>query len=90
MSAVYLICDISGSMVESGKRFVLRNLVLTIDQYYRLQKGQVEIKLIPWGKEAVIAKWVPGQEVPAALMNCEGDASGCALVEKVQSLEDGY
>ena len=90
MSTVYLICDISGSMVESGKRFILRNLVRTVDQYYRLQKSQVEIKLIPWGKEAVIAKWVPGQEVPAALVNCEGNASGDALVEKVRGLEDGY
>ncbi len=90
MNTVYLVCDTSGSMAESGKRFILRNMIRAIDQYFRLQKNPVEIKLIPWGKEAMIAKWTPGQEVPEALLLCEGDASGEALAEKVQGLHDGY
>lgn len=90
MNTIFLVCDKSGSMIESGKRFVLRNLVRTIDQYYRLQEGQVEIKLVPWGREALIEKWTPGQEAPEALLQCEGDASGEVLVEKLRGHEDGY
>ena len=90
MSTVYLICDTSGSMIEGGKCFILRNIIRTIDQYYRLQKNPPEIKLIPWGKEAMVAKWTPGQEVPGALQHCEGDASGDALIEKVKELHSDY
>ena len=83
MATLFLVCDLSGSMVESGKRFIVRNLIRTVDQYYRLQRELPEIKLVAWADEAIVAKWQPGQEVPEAILACSGSASGEALVEKL-------
>lgn len=90
MATVYLICDLSGSMQESGKRFIVRSLIRTVDQYYRLQKSQPDIKLVAWADEAIIAKWTPGQEVPAELLSCSGSSSGDALVDKLETVGEGY
>lgn len=90
MAALFLVCDLSGSMVESGKRFIVRNLIRTVDQYYRLQRELPEIKLVAWADEAIVVKWQPGQEVPEAILACSGSASGEALVEKLAPFQDGY
>ena len=90
MATLYLICERSGSMIESGKRFIVRNIIRTIDQYYRLQRGPSEIKLVAWSDEAIVAKWQPGQEVPDALLVCKGEASGEALTEKLKSVSGDY
>ena len=36
MSTLWLICDVSGSMLEAGKRLVVRGLVRQGEQYVRL------------------------------------------------------
>lgn len=90
MATVYLVCDLSGSMLESGKRFIVRNLVRTVDQYYRLQKNHPEIKLVAWSNDAVIAKWEPAQEVPDAIITCSGTTSGENLVKKLEPFADGF
>jgi hypothetical protein len=90
MATLFIICDLSGSMVESGKRFIVRNMVRTIDQYFRLQRSQPEIKLVAWSDEAIVAKWQPGQEVPDALLACAGDVSGDSLVAKLDDNQEGY
>lgn len=90
MATVYLVCDLSGSMAESGKRFIVRNLIRTVDQFYRLQRLKPEIKLVAWSEETIVAKWEPGQEVPDAILTCSGSASGESLVGKLGSPSDGY
>ncbi len=90
MATLFIICDLSGSMVESGKRFIVRNMVRTIDQYFRLQRNQLEIKLIAWSDEAIVAKWQLGQEVPDALLSCSGSASGDSLITKLSDYPEGY
>ena len=89
MATVYLICDLSGSMIESGKRFIVRNLIRTVDQCYRLQKSSPEIKIVAWSENPVIAQWQPGQEVPGEIVSCKGSVAGNDLVEKLAGAE-GY
>ena len=36
MSSVWLVCDTSGSMIEGGKRLIMRGLVRQVEQFHRL------------------------------------------------------
>lgn len=90
MAEVYLICDASGSMVEDGRRFVVRNIVRTVDQYYRLHAEPPDLYLVYWSSETEIAKWNPGQDFPEQLLACAGSASGDSLIEALAEAPDGY
>jgi hypothetical protein len=95
---LYLICDISGSMLENGKCLITRGMALTIEQYFRFGYGKGEIKLIAWSKEARIVEWVSGNEYPKEMLECKGAANAKALIEllgeqidgKVLLLTDGF
>lgn len=39
MGTVWLVCDTSGSMVEGGKRLIMRGLVRQVEQFLRLGYG---------------------------------------------------
>ena len=81
MNTLWLICDVSGSMLEAGKRLVVRGLVRQIEQYGRLgYAAAADLKLVAWHAEAKQIPWVPGDEVPPDIFECRGSADGAALV----------
>ena len=86
MGTRWLVCDTSGSMIESGKRLIVRSVVRQVEQFFRLGYGpECDLKLVLWSDTAVHNSWNPGEELPRELFDCKGSADGDALV----SLVDG-
>lgn len=99
MTTLWLICDASGSMVEGGKRLIVRGLVREVEQYIRLGYGAVtEIKLVVWKTDAKSIAWSPGDEVPLDLFDCKNsvDANPLAALignpsaDRLLILTDGF
>lgn len=89
MSALWLVCDISGSMLESGKRLVVRGLVREVEQYIRLRcETKPDIKLVAWNNEAKSLAWSPEDEIPVDLFDCENSADGEVLVKLLSGQAD--
>lgn len=95
----WLVCDVSGSMLEAGKRFVIRTLVREVEQYFRLGYAtEKDIKLLAWNNELEVLPWSPGDEVPTNLLQCCGSADIEALLtffhnhpdDKFIVLSDGF
>jgi hypothetical protein len=86
MITIWLICDVSGSMIEAGKRLVVRGLVRQVEQYGRLgYTAAVDLKLVAWHAEARHIPWVLGDEVPNDIFECRRSADGAALVQLLSS-----
>ena len=85
---LYIIVDVSGSMFEWGKNLIANNTVRAIDQYIRLGKSNVEIKLVAWRKDASIIDWKLDDELPPSLMTCEGCANADALIALLEKTPD--
>lgn len=94
-----LVCDISGSMSEGGKPFILRTLVTTVAQWVRKGYGQAEIRLFAWSSQAHhIQNWSIKDDFPVDMLACHGGTSGAALLQllgdeltgKVLILTDGF
>lgn len=84
--ALWLICDASGSMIEGGKRFVVRGLVREVEQYCRLGYApQPDLRLVTWRDEVLALPWQPGDEVPAEQLDCRGSGNASSLVQLVGS-----
>ena len=49
---LHLVCDLSGSMGEDGRPFLMRTAVTTIAQWVGLGYGAAQIKLCAWASEA--------------------------------------
>jgi hypothetical protein len=96
---LHLVCDISGSMRDGGKPFIVRTLVMSVAQWVRLGYGRAEIGLCAWASEARrIPDWNIGDEFPAELLVCRGKTDAAALIRllgdkpegKVLLLTDGF
>ena len=96
---LHLICDVSGSMSEGGKRFALRTAVMTIAQWVRLGYSPAEISLCGWAsKVRHFADWSMKDEFPEELLSCSGSSKGEVLIQwlgekpegKVLLLTDGF
>jgi hypothetical protein len=99
MSDVRLVCDTSGSMLEGGKRLIVRGLVRQVEQYLRLGYGlRRDLQLVLWAEQVTAQVCDLREEVPEELFECAGPANGKALVEllgdsadaKVLILTDGF
>lgn len=90
MSEINLLCDTSGSMAEGGKRYILRNQIRAIDQYYRLLGKNVDIKLILWSNNPAVIDWGRGQDVPDGILDCNGRSDMSALIKAIGSDNEGY
>lgn len=90
MAEIYLICDMSGSMVEDGRRFIVRNIVRTVDQYYRLRGEKPDLFVARWTSNVTVERWNLGQDFPEHLLVCEGEVSGDSLVEALSGAKEGY
>jgi len=87
---LHLVCDISGSMSEGGKPFILRTVAMTVAQWVRLGYGRSAIRLCVWAAEARHwADWNIQDEFPAEMLVCEGAANGRTLVQLLGDAPDG-
>lgn len=78
---LWLVCDASGSMIEGGKRLIIRGLVRQVEQYFRLGYAtRVEMRLVAWRDHATPLVWNPGDEVPGELLDCRGSVGGAEIV----------
>lgn len=96
---LHLVCDISGSMVECGKPFIMRTTVLAVAQWSRLGYARAEIRLCGWASEIrQFLDWSTKDEFPAELLSCGGPSNGKALIQwlgekpegKILLLTDGF
>lgn len=96
---LHLVCDISGSMSDGGKPFIMRTLVTTIAQWVLYGYGRTEITLSAWGSEVRrIPDWGARSEFPDELLLCAGIANSASLIKlfgekpdgKVLLLSDGF
>jgi hypothetical protein len=94
-----LVCDISGSMDDGGKPFIMRSAVMTVAQWARLGYGHAEIRLCGWAFEVFhFLDWNTRDEFPANLLSCRGASNGEALIQwlgenpegKVMLITDGF
>ena len=90
MAEIYLICDLSGSMVEDGKRFIVRNIVRTVDQYFRLRGETPDMFVASWSSDVAVERWSPGQDFPEQMLVCGGEASGSCLVDALSGASEAY
>jgi len=87
---LHVVCDISGSMSEGGKPFILRTVATSVAQWLRLEYGHAAIKLCAWATEARhCPDWNINNEFPEEMVICEGAANGTALVQLLGSEPDG-
>lgn len=87
---LHLICDISGSMSEGGKPFILRTVVMTVAQWARLKYGHTAIMLCAWATEArQWADWSVKDEFPLDMLVCKGTTNARALIQLLGSKPDG-
>lgn len=90
MNTLWLICDVSGSMLEAGKRLVARGLVRQVEQCVRLgYAAETDLKLVAWHAEATVILWAPEEEAPPQIFECRGSADGAALARLLSSLGPG-
>jgi len=82
MSSLWLVCDVSGSMLEGGKRFIVRTLVYQVAQFYQLGYAQNrEIKIVAWNNQIKMIPWISGDEVPGEILDCSGSSNVDVLVQ---------
>ena len=87
---LHLVCDISGSMKEGGKHFIMRTLVTTVAQWVLYGYGRTEITLWAWGSEARrIPDWGTKSEFPEQLLSCAGIVNGSSLIQSIGGNHDG-
>ena len=73
MSSVWLVCDTSGSMIEGGKRLVMRGLVRQLEQFFRLGYApKRDLKLVLWSDETISHSWNPGEGSPSNSFSARG------------------
>ncbi len=87
---LHLACDISGSMVDDGKPFIMRTVVMAIAQWVQLGYGGVEIRLYSCASEAHdFLDWSAKDEFPAELLSCDGFSNWEALIQLLGEKPDG-
>jgi hypothetical protein len=94
-----LVCDISGSMGDGGKTFIMRTVVMAVAQWVRLGYAHAEIRLNSWASDTLdFLDWNTKDEWPAKLLSCGGISKGEALIQwlgekpegRVLLFTDGY
>ena len=87
---LHLVCDISGSMSEGGKPFIMRTLVTTVAQCELYGYWRAEITLWAWDSEARrIPDWGARSEFPEQLLLCAGTANCSSLIQSFGDKPDG-
>lgn len=95
---VAIVCDLSGSMLECGKRFIMRTVLRSVDQYYQMLNPSADLRLFAWRSSLVETPWSPGENAPEDFMDCKGSSEVRALIDEfgdcpdvpILILTDGY
>lgn len=99
MSTLWVVCDVSGSMLENAKCHIARTLVYQVWQSKLLGYfSDCDVKLVLWADESRVARQTIGDEVPAELLDCKGSARAEPLIgligvsdrDRYLFLTDGY
>lgn len=86
---LHLVCDISGSMSDDGKPFILRTLVTSVAQWVLYDYAQTEITLWAWSSEMRhITNWDPTKDFPEELLLCAGTTNASSLIHSLADLVD--
>lgn len=89
MPSVWLICDVSGSMVEAGKRFQARGLIREIEQLVRFgYVSHVDLQVAAWGTEVLPFPWSVDEEVPEQILACKEGTDLRALERFIEKNKD--
>lgn len=87
---LHLVCDVSGSMAENGKRFTLRTMVMAAAQHAGRASERVDVRLYAWASEArQVSEWQMGDEFPDGLLACGGASDWGSLVRLLGDKPDG-
>lgn len=87
---LYLVCDISGSMGDDGRPFIMRTAVMTIAQWVRLGYGRAQVTLCAWASQAtLLPDWNVQNEYPADRLACKGTSNWKALAQMLGDKPDG-
>ena len=87
---LHLICDNSGSMMEGGKAFAMRNTVITIAQWLRIEETQMLIRLYRWAAVIqALPNWSDKDEFPMELLSGSGQCMGQSLIQMLGESPDG-
>lgn len=86
---LYVIVDVSGSMLEGGKNLIAFGTVRAIEQYVRLEYGRADLKLVMWSTDAKIVEWMPDVEFPLEMLNSKGAADAEALIALIGEQPNG-
>ncbi len=95
---LFLVCDISGSMIENGKNMLTRGIVREVEQYVRLECRNVMPKLVLWNSSSTITEWGADDELPDSFYDCHGNVNATSLRDllkvpdrgKILILTDGW
>ena len=93
-----IVCDLSGSMTECGKRYAMNTTLRTISQYFQMLSPSAEIKLLGWSDGIEDLQWSLGEEFPERLFDCRGSSCVGDLMQELGDcfdppaliLTDGY
>lgn len=88
LQTFYIVCDISGSMSENGKRMQVRAIARTIEQYIRFGYGNGILKLVLWNETASLVEWNPDEDLPERLFECYGSTNADVLCSLFDSAPD--
>lgn len=87
---LHLVCDVSGSMCESGKAFAMRTVAIAVGQWVSLGYASANISLCGWSSGVQpFPDWNADQEYPANLLCCQGRSNWSALMAHLGDKPDG-
>ena len=87
---LHLVCDVSGSMGDTGKPFILRTVVTTVAQWVLYGYGHAEITLWAWASETRrLPDWCIKSEFPPELLLCAGTSNSAPLIQSLSNKPDG-
>ena len=82
---LWIIIDTSGSMLETGKRFIVRTFVRQVEQYIRYYKNEINLKLVSVNDEIeIIDEDISKDDYPQQFMDCKGKFDAIKLIDKLK------
>lgn len=96
---IHVICDVSGSMAENAKLFIMRTIVMSIAQWIRLDYMSAQVMLYGWVSGIqYFPDWNINKEFPQELLTCNRAINDKSLEQwldegidgKVLFLTDGF
>jgi hypothetical protein len=99
MKSLWVVCDVSGSMKEAGKAYIVRGLIYQVAHWFQFEYANgYQVKLMTMGRQARLLDWDFGEEVPEEILNCAGELGDDLPVllgqlsgdDRILLVSDGY